>query len=207
MEEEAKTAEPKKNNLNALIFITAIIILIGAIIFLAKNIPFISPETVNYNYFKFSKIDNLWHTKWQSNTGKEYVIAFRYLPQETLSVQVTGEINESFNERNITYITFDPLSESNQFKYLGMAAVDLAFAFKGPLNKNMEMACTVNQTDACVKIETATCNDINKSVIYIKAQGEPKIELKENCVTLQGSELELIKAVDRLLYQYYKIIR
>jgi hypothetical protein len=51
-----------------------------------------------------------------------------------------------------------------------------------------------------------TCDDKDKAVIQIVAEEPTQIVMEDNCITLQGKEFELLKAVDKLLYLWYKII-
>ena len=189
------------------LFLGIVVLLIALGVFFVKYLTFLGPETVEYNFFKFSKIDDLWNTQWQSNKGIAYTVPFRFNPQEALSVPVIGALNDSFNEADVLYITFNPLSNDKDFKYLAMSAADLSFAFLGPLNRKVEMACTVNATDACSIRPIVNCGDENKSVVFLEINSPEKVSLRDRCVHIQGQELNLLKSVDRILYQYYKIIR
>jgi hypothetical protein len=190
----------------SLIIGVAILLIILAVAFV-KYVPFLGPETVEYNFFKFAKIDDLWQTQWQSNTGRSYTVPFRFNPLETLEVPVLGALNDSFNDADVLYITFNPLSDEKDFKYLAMGATDLSFAFLGPLNRKVEMACTVNQTEACSVRPIVNCGDENKSVIFLEINSPERVSLSDRCVHIQGRELNLLKSVDRILYQYYRIIQ
>ncbi len=184
----------------------AIVLIMFAVVFV-KYVPFLGPETIDYNLFKFSKIDDVWHTQWESNSGKLYTVPFRFNPHEAISVPVVGALNDSFNEADKLYITFNPLSDEKDFKYLAMAAADLSFAFLDPLNRKVEMACTVNQTEACEIRPIVNCGDENKSVVFLEINSPEKVSLKDRCVHIQGKEFNLIKSADRILYQYYRIIQ
>lgn len=163
-------------------------------------------ETIEYNHFVFTKIDNTWYTQWQRN-GQTFNIGLRYNPLEVENVPIEGNaLSASFN-RPVIYYTFDPNANSSEFKYLALAAAELGFSFVGAFGKNFTGACIVNETDACAERPIVDCSDKDKSVIKLIGHGETKIILDDNCLILQGEGLELVRAADRALYQFYKIMK
>ncbi|PIN81966.1 hypothetical protein COV11_00475, partial [Candidatus Woesearchaeota archaeon CG10_big_fil_rev_8_21_14_0_10_30_7] len=126
---EIKKTIPSISDKKSLIFL-GISILVIAIIFLiiffgAKHVDPYKPERVTYNYFDFVKKekDTHWMTDWQGTDGL-YELGFRFNPLEAETVQVSGSLNENFNNRDVLYITFDPL-EKVQHKYTALGAGEL----------------------------------------------------------------------------------
>ncbi len=189
---------------------TKIFIVVGAII-LALIIGFLIfgfksekvVETVEYNYFVFEEFEGLWHTGIEVD-GRMYDAVFRFNPEQVEDVYVSGELGD-FSAP--IYISFDPESDSEQFKYLALASSELSLHLIRALNFSVEAACTKNLTDACVDRPIVSCDDVDKSVIVISSEPPTQITLKDNCVVLSGLELELLKSVDRLLFQWYKVMR
>ena len=193
---------------------TTIYFLIGAGIAIAIFLGFVlfgfkQPEPVEtkieYNYFTFEPVGGLWETK-VKNGDQLLAVTLRFNPYDVENVTIQGELNKSFNLGDV-YITFDPLSTEDQFKYLALAASELTLNLVRGLNKTAVAACTKDETEACKGRPTVTCADTNKSVILIDSNQPTQIQLDDRCVKLSGAEMELLKSVDRLLYQWYGIMR
>jgi len=118
-------------------------------------------------------------------------------------VSITGSLNESFNRPDV-YITFD--ATQGNFSTLALATTELSLNMVRALQVKPIAACTNNESDACVERPIVQCTDKNTSVILIKDEGEAKIWLKGDCIILFGKDLELLRAVDRLLYQWYGVM-
>ena len=74
------------------------------------------------------------------------------------------------------------------------------------LNISVIAACTKNETDACIDRPIVTCDDPEKSVIYLASKPPTQVVLDSNCVELWGHEFDLLKSVDRLLFRWYEIM-
>lgn len=191
-----------KQTQNFLIGLAAIIVLALLVIFYA--IPKSAPPdttTVDYNYFTFTQVGGLWETNIELN-NQLYSAIFRYNPKQVEDVYITG--NFSGFKKDPIYITFDPDAEKEEFPYLALATTELSLHLIRALNFSVEAACTKNETDACTDRPIITC-DSNESVIYLIAKAPTQITLNGNCVTLSGEGMDLLKSVDRLLFQWYKI--
>jgi hypothetical protein len=160
--------------------------------------------TVTYNGFEFTQIANTWYTQWQ-NEEKLVAISARYNPYEVENVTLLGELDEGFKQSDV-YITFDPYSEQEDFKYLALAAADLSQSIDKAFSKKVIPACTREHNETCENVSIVTCEDADKAVIHLIAEEPTQIVLKGNCIELWGEELELIRSVDKLLYIWYKII-
>jgi hypothetical protein len=161
-------------------------------------------ETLTYNNFEFTKIADTWYAQWK-HENRLIALALRYSPPEVENVTVLGELGEGFTKSKV-YITFDPYSEQDAFKYLAVASAELSQSIVKAFNKEIIPACTRYENETCENLSIVTCDDTDKAVIHIKAEEPTQIILEDNCITLQGKEFELLRAVDKLLYLWYKII-
>jgi hypothetical protein len=157
-----------------------------------------------YNGFSFVKHEDLWHT--QLKDGQRlYSLTLRYGPKEVETIPIGGPLNESFFSDPYVFITFDPLREKQ--KYVGLAAAELSLSLSTAINKQPLAACTVNETDACKERPIITCEGAERAVILLDEKGPAKVSFEGNCIRVQGSGFDLLKAENRLLYQWYGIIR
>ncbi|OYT31283.1 hypothetical protein B6U93_03865 [Candidatus Woesearchaeota archaeon ex4484_78] len=204
-----KDIEPEQPTLNTstkkFIAITSIImlaILLTILLWPKNTTP--KTETITYNNFEFQKIGNLWKTTVQVGP-QQYELILRYNPKQVENVSVKGKAAR-FKEPPI-YITFNPEEEQDNMKYLALAGAELSQSITRALGKEVKPACTQNTTYYCHNISIVKCGEENKSVIYITAKEPTQIQLTENCITLQGKGMDLLRSVDLLLYRYYGIIQ
>lgn len=206
-EEQAQEQKEKAKVRNIAIFIViGFIVIFFLILFGVKYVYKEKPdyETVNFNNFEFTKIAGTWYTQWQ-HENQLVAVALRYNPYEVEAVPVLGELSEGFKQSQV-YIAFDPYSEAESFKYLALASAELSQSIMKSFNKEIVPACTRYENETCENISIVTCDDLDKAVIHIKSEEPTQIIMQGNCITLQGKEFELLKAVDKLLYLWYKII-
>ncbi len=203
-EEELK--EESKKSTKYFILITAgLLILFLAILAGTKYLGIKGYKSVEYNGFEFINVKDAWHFQWQDQNNL-YNIALRFNPIQAQEAQILGELNKSFNTKEKIYVTFDPTLQTEEMKYVVLGTYELLQTLMGPLQIKATMACTKNETDTCKETPIIDCNNKNESVIYLN-YGEPtQIELKDNCIILQGKELELLRSVDGLLYQWLRVI-
>lgn len=219
-----KEEEEKKISDKALVFITIGIILIGAAIFgvrflIKGNIP----KTIEdlhklniegkldesqgyiYNGYSFVKFDNMWHTKMMSPMRtREYNIYFRYGPKEAKDVPVYGTFNLSiFNNAKTYYVTFNPVSDGLQ--YVALAANDFNQQMVNIFFKTPIPACDRNETEACASVPIITCDNTNDIVLYIVKANETSVNFQNNCIIVEGTDFELVRAIDKVLYTFYGI--
>jgi len=202
--EEKEAAKTRKVAVLAVVgfIILFFIALFGVKYFYSDKIEY---PTVNYNGFEFTKIADTWYTQWQ-NDEKLVAISARYNPYEVENITVLGELSKEFQQSDV-YITFNPYSEPEDFKYLALAAADLSQSIGKAFSKKVIPACTKEHNETCKNRPIVTCEDTDKAVIHIIADEPTQIVLKGNCIELQGKEFEIVKSVDKLLYIWYKIIR
>lgn len=162
-------------------------------------------QSIEYNYFKFYNVSGFWETDIVLDK-QVYRGTFRFNPLEVENISVEGNLSPAFNKPPL-FISFNPESPQETFKYQALAVTELSLHLVKALNISVEGACSVNATDACIDRPIVNCETPNASVIYVVPEGEPRIVLDNRCVTLYGSEFGLVKSVDRVLYQWYNIIR
>ena len=125
-------------------------------------------------------------------------------PRDLEEVPVIGNLDKSF-EKQETYITFDPLSQDMQ--YVALASAELSINLVKGFGIIPIAACIKQETEACKDRPIVTCDNKDKAVIFIKRANQTAVQLKENCIILQGQGKELVKAVDRFLYDQYNIMK
>ncbi len=182
--------------------VVALVAVLGFILFGMKKEKSQS-SAFEYNYFKFEEVGGLWQTNIQLG-NQVYEGAFRFNPKQVEDVYISGNFSGLASP---IYITFDPDAGKEQFKYLALASSELTLHVVRGLNFTVVGACTKNETDACIDRPIVTCADTDKSVIYLKSETPAQITLSNHCVVLTGNEFDLLKSVDRLLFQWYKIMK
>ncbi len=158
---------------------------------------------VTYNNFRFTKVENLWFTQVQIG-NQPYNVPLHYNPYEVEAIPMVGDIDERF-QQDFTYITHDP-AESN-LGHVAVAAAELSLNMATAFGVEPVAACSRNVTDACAARPIVTCESTNASVIYLREANFTRIDLRGNCIVIQGSGQELIKATDKVLYVWYRIIK
>lgn len=196
---------PQLSKETKIFYVIGTVVLIVVLLFLLFGLKpkQAGPNTVNYSYFTFEEIGGLWQTDIKLDK-QTYQATFRYNPNQVKDVVVTGNFS-GFRKLPI-YITFDPEADKEEYKYLALAASELTLNIARALNFTVEAACTKNVTEACAGRPIITCKD-DASVIYLIPKAPTQVTLEGNCVTLSGSDFDLLKSVDRMLFQWYKIMK
>lgn len=171
---------------------------------LEKGLPL--EQGYTYNGFSFVKTAGLWHTQIQSESGRIlYGIAFRFSPRELEDIKITGTLNNSlFNSEDEIYVTFDSLGENLQ--YIALAIGEFDQSITKSFRKIPVAACIKNETEACKTRPIITCENTNKPVVYFKQDEKTRISYKNNCIVIQGQDIEITRATDRMLMQFYGIM-
>ncbi|MBW2968988.1 hypothetical protein KY314_02635 [Candidatus Woesearchaeota archaeon] len=208
--DKALEKEPDTNKATKKFYVILAIIFVLFFAFVFLGIKWIYPEadenypTIEYNGFELEKIGGLWHTDWVKD-GKTYRISLRYNPQEVEEIPVFGAITKTFNQHDV-YLSFDPTSDSQEFKYTALANSELSLSLITAFGKNPIASCIKNETEACIDRSIVTCENYNKSVIIVAPNGDPAVIMKDNCIILKGEGLDILKSVDKLLYTWYRIM-
>lgn len=155
-----------------------------------------------YNNYAFVEAGNMWYTRWQKGNNL-YTIPLRFNPRQVENVTIIGELDKRFDPKNL-YITFDPRKEP--FAYVALGAAELSINLVRALDAVPTAACAYNTTAACSARPIVTCQDEDKAVIFIREANETAVLLNGNCIVIQGDQMNLLKAVDRVLYIWYGIM-
>lgn len=224
--EEVKEVKLKSDRI--LIIGIFIIILLFAVIFGLRYINQEQPKTIDelhqlnlkgklkdeqgYLYkdaYSFVKYDNVWYMQLMSQSGKtQYNFNFRYSPRELEYFEIKGWLDiEKFNNASQYYATFNPLG--NELTHIRLASLDYAMMMINVFRKTPVSACdrnATNATSACLGIPIITCENTDDIVVYFKESDELSVEYRDNCIIISGSGLDLVKGVDRVLYNLYGIM-
>lgn len=217
--------EPKKSTEKVLIIsIVAIILLFIAIVafgILSKPQPKTLEELhvlnlqgklkpqqgyVYKGVYSFVTFDNLWYTQLSSPKGtKIYSLALRYSPRELKDIVIEGALDaDLFDNQSEYYVTFNPTGKD--FSSVGLAVADFNTHMTKVFEKKPIAACDRNETEACKTRPIVTCNDADKLVLYIKESDKFRTYYNNNCIVVEGSDFDLVKGVDRILYNLYDIM-
>jgi hypothetical protein len=207
----AKEAEKEGNKIYAYIAIGIIAIFL-AIIFFGKFLKPVDTNKYEYNGYLFIRVNDFWNvllTVDRPEGQLQYNLETRFGPKELEYVAVNREIMGFFHDadnktiENI-YLTIDPTSNNNSA--LALAAYDLTANLAKILNIGVVSACTQNTTERCYGKPVINCND-TYPVIYIKDSNHEEISyLPHRCIVVEGKDIGLVKAVNRLLFQWYGVM-
>ncbi|MDP6138751.1 MAG: hypothetical protein QGI89_01450 [Candidatus Woesearchaeota archaeon] len=156
--------------------------------------------------YSFVMFDELWYTQMMSPKGtKLYNVQFRYGPREVENINIGGSLNtELLNTAADYYVTFNPTG--NNFSSVALAVGDFNTHMTKIFFKKPIAACDKNETDACINRPIITCGNTDKVVLYVKEANNSRVYFDDNCIVVEGSGFDLVKGVDRILYDFYKII-
>ncbi|MBU1704050.1 MAG: hypothetical protein KJ922_01690, partial [Nanoarchaeota archaeon] len=158
-----------------------------------------------YNGYSFVNYDGIWYTQIMSPKGtRMYDSAFRFGPREAEDVPIIGRLDATlFNRASTYYVTFDPLG--SQFNYVAVAVADINQNMMKVFEKTPIAACDKNETEACNERPIIDCSNTKDLVFYIKEKNETRVYIEDNCINIEGSQAEMVRAVDKLLFVLYGI--
>ena len=108
------------------------------------------------------------------------------------------------NDATDYYVTFNPTG--NDFSSVALAIGDFNTHMTKVFFKQPIAACDRNETRACINRPIITCDNTDKLVLYVKESNSTRVYFDGNCMVVEGSGFDLIKGVDRILYDFYGII-
>lgn len=201
---------------SVIILIILITVLFGGLLttLLIINYYETRTETVEYNNFIFEELeDGKWNVEIQSLDDKLYSIPLYYNPYQVENVTVNGSPREFLEYVSRTkgrgaYITFDP--NATNFSTVAISATELSINLAQVLNIQPIAACTHNMTSVCENRPIVNCSQTDRLTIYLKeADRENVSTITQNgsCFTLEGDERNLVRAVDRFLFELYGIMQ
>ena len=158
------------------------------------------------NVYSFVTQGQEWFTQLSSPKGtKIYDLALRYSPRDLKNITIEGNLNTGFfDNQSEYYVTFNP--KGSQFSYIGLAVADFNTHMSKVFEKTPIGACDRNETFACQNRPIVTCENSTKLVIYIRESDRLRAYYKDNCIVIEGSGLDIVKGVDRVLYNLYRIM-
>jgi len=222
---EEPQEEPKKSSEKTLIIaIIAIVLLLAAILAFSifyKQQPKtledlhvlnlkgeLKPEQgyVYKGVYSFVTLDNLWYTQLASPKGsKIYSLALRYSPKDLKGIAIEGRLDTKFfDSQSEFFVTFNPTGR--EFSFVGLAVADFNTHMSKVFEKTPIAACDRNETEPCRNRPIVTCEDNGKLVLYVKESDKPRAYYNGNCIVVEGTGLDLVKGVDRILYNLYGIM-
>lgn len=156
--------------------------------------------------YSFINFDNLWYTQLTSPKGtKIYSLALRYSPRDLKDIAIEGRLNAKlFDEKNEFYVAFNPTGKD--FSSIGLAVADFSTHMSKVFEKKPIAACDRNETEPCKTRPIVTCDDTDKLVLYIKESERFRAYYNNNCIVIEGNGFDLVKGVDRVLYNLYNIM-
>ena len=157
-----------------------------------------------YNGYSFVKSDGLWWTE-MNKFGTRLKVPLHFGPRDLTEVKVTGTLNSSFNEPLEVFVAIDPLVRD---KYYTLAVSELSVNLAQGFDRVPIGSCTTEDY-RCENRTIVNCDDTpGKPAIELAQAPGPQIELRNWCIQVQGQEpYDLVKAVDRLLLQWYGVMK
>lgn len=210
IDEETKS----KTTRNTLIAIASLII-IFALIFGVNYLyskTYRNPYEYEYNGFEFKKYeDGKWYT--QMSWGNRLVtIPLSFGPRDLEDISIIGKVDERFISKDV-FITFDPAKDvilptgaivKEKLGYVALAATELTLNLAQGMNMNPIAACT-SEDEFCKGRPIITCETGN-ATIYLKRNDNAEVLLDGNCIIISGKNEDIVRAVDRLLLYWYRIM-
>ncbi len=161
-----------------------------------------SEEGYIYNGYSFVKADGLW---WTEVEVKDRIIKIplHYGPLEVEKIPVTGKLTPQFNNQETVYVSIDP--EVNYNKYYTLGLMELNTNILQGVSRKIEAACST-QNPVCENRTVINCESADgRPVVQLSVDNVSSVTLKGTCIDIRGNGEDLVKAVDRALYVWYKV--
>ena len=155
-----------------------------------------------YNGYSFVKVDGLWWTE-MNKFGTLYKAPLHFAPRELENLIIGGTLDDTFNQGDAVYVTIDP---TVQDKYYTLAVSELSFNIVQGMDRTPIGSCT-EEDEACDNRTIISCETANgRPTVELAVGPGPEITLQGSCIKIRGTEYGIVKAVDRLLYQWFGIM-
>ena len=157
-----------------------------------------------YNGFSFIKTDGLWWTDVRAR-NKIVRTPLHFSPKELEDIEITTSIDENFNKGENIYIAINPQT-INKYYTLGISEFSMNIA-KG-INRIPVGSCS-SEDPVCDNRSIISCenNPENKPVVQLEIAEETSIEMEGTCIKVSGQDMDFVRAIDRLLYQWYGVMK
>ena len=155
-----------------------------------------------YGDYSFVKHEGLWWTE-AEKLGRLVKIPLHFGPRDVDFIEIEGNLEPEFNDQQEVYVAIDPTIAN---KFYTLAASELAQNVGTGINRIPVGAC-IKEDEICVDREILDCdNTQGKPVIEIALSDKPEIKLSGTCIKVAGKDYNLIRAIDRLLLNWYGIM-
>jgi hypothetical protein len=156
-----------------------------------------------YNGYSFVFAEGLWWTE-MDKWGTLLKVPLHFAPRELEDINIQGTLDASFNEGEEIFIAIDPNVRN---KYYTLSISELSFNIVKGMDRTPVGSC-IEEHWACENRTYISCenNPENKPVIELVLANETGINLEGSCVTISGREYGIVKAANRMLYQWYGIM-
>ncbi len=158
-------------------------------------------EKVRHNGFKFTYLPS--QRIWMASINDRST-AFAFLPEEVMDINMTSGIGERMRDRLEIDATYDFNSTFKESIALAFHQLSLT------LNEHevyLRQGATSNNS---FKLPIIDCSHASQSVpvVYFRQSNSTGINLEGNCIIANAaSNSDVIKAKDRLVYEYFGIIK
>ncbi len=145
-------------------------------------------ETYNYKGIKFTKTEQGF---WVGYNGNQRIV-LNYNPKDLEKISLPQNIG-ALNLASKIYLTTNDLKQNAR-------PMDY---FKRKIGiTNMKPYACVEDKDGCEELPLKSCEDSTETeaVVLFKRSDETKVTFKNNCLILEGTSENLIKAVDHLYF-------
>ena len=156
-----------------------------------------------YNGFSFVKADGLWWTEVEVQ-DRIIKIPLHFGPKEVEKIPVTGKISPEFNKGDKVYVSIDPTI--NYDKYYTLGLMELNTNILQGARRKVEAACS-KENPICENRTVVNCenNALQQPIVELARSDTTSIQLVGSCIKISGKDEELVKAVDKVLYTWYKV--
>ena len=156
-----------------------------------------------YNGYSFVFNQGLWYTE-VKETGLITKIPLHFGPKNLTDIKMGGTLSPDFNKGDIVYVAIDPEFAN---KYYTLALSELNFNIVKGIRRKPSGVCT-KKNDICEDRDVLSCNNSqSKPVIELRWANKSKITSKGTCILVEGKDYGIVKAVDRLVLQWYGIMK
>lgn len=156
-----------------------------------------------YNGHSFVLSDGLWWSE-VTRDGRTVKFPVHFGPREVESIPIVGGLSPQFENGTDVYITRDPTIKDG---YYNLAISELSFNIAEGIALRPVGACT-QQDPVCENRTIVTCDTAaGRPVVEFALSNITQVTLRDTCILIQGQGYDIVKAVDRLLFNWYNIIK
>lgn len=159
-----------------------------------------------YNGFSFVNVDGLWWTE-MNKFGTLLKVPLHFGPKELESIPLEGNLDPAFNNGENVYVAIDPYAIN---KYYTLAISEFSFNLVKGMDRRPVGSCTKESPDCdnrtIINCDTAAGRPVVE--LAFEENAAPRIDFIGTCVKISGgTDYGIVKAVDRLLYQWYTVMK